>query len=275
VRPRRLYATTLAGLTATAGGLALGYPVPFVVVVAIVAFGLALWGIAEPVFDDDYRVASGGLVLGDLAIACLWVVWSWAGLLLAYVTVVLAGFLVRRRPRHAERAQESQTVTQSGIPASSTGSEGDGDGDGVSRSAHSSALDIAGLALAASLLIHGLAVSGLQVLYVVLGCVILVLLGIGWSLPRNREPHRQRWLTPPELVQVGRRYASQGPLRRLHAVGWVLFSLFASLRFVILLSEREWARAVAEFLVMIFWVAIAEHYCADVELQPAPTADED
>src|SRR5437016_4637717 len=114
--------------------------------------------------------------------------------------------------------------------------------DGVSRPTHSPALDIAGVALATSLLIHGLAVTDRRAFYFVAGCVVLVLALLGWAVLRDPQSDRRRWLAPRELVPAGRRYASQGRWRRLHVCAWIFFVLIATLRFVVLLGEREWGR---------------------------------
>ena len=52
-------------------------------------------------------------------------------------------------------------------------------------------------------------------------------------------------------------------------------ALLAILRFVVLLAERGWGRAAAEVSLVIFWVAIAERYCADIERNPVSTAEDD
>src|SRR5690349_7957655 len=101
--------------------------------------------------------------------------------------------------------------------------------DDVSRT-HSPALAVAGLALAASMLIRGFYVSYLQRLNVVGGCAALVLVVVGHALTRSPPPEPRRWLAPRELVRACRRYARRSPWRRLLVGVGTIFVLLSLVR---------------------------------------------
>jgi len=107
MRVRWIYTTTLAGFVATAVALALGYPTLLVLVLALVVFGLAIRGVADPVFDTHYSFASGGLVLGDSWIAFRWAVSGWHGMLVAMAVVIVGGLVVQRRASQAGHFDEA------------------------------------------------------------------------------------------------------------------------------------------------------------------------